>query len=115
MNNLPTPRADGALLTARRGTRSASWRAHAALLCLVGGYIGMSATQTTPDANIGLGLGLLALSAMSAPWSVPLLMSDRMSVDSGLLVAVATGGAMVNLVIHAVIVGRRSARSMLPH
>ena len=87
-----TPRPNGVLLTALRGTRYASWRGHAALLGLIGGYIGLSAIRHTPDANIGLGLGLLALGVMGAPWSVTLFMYERMTLDSGLFGAVATGG-----------------------
>ena len=75
----------------------------------------MSAFQSTTDANIGLGLGLLALGAMGAPWSVPLFMSERMTLDSGLFVAVATGGAMFNLVVHAMVSGRRSVRTTRRH
>ena len=108
-----TPRPNGVLLTALRGTRYASWRGHAALLGLIGGYIGLSAIRHTPDANIGLGLGLLALGVMGAPWSVTLFMYERMTLDSGLFGAVATGGAIFNLVVHAMVLGWRSARTTL--
>lgn len=87
-------------------TRSASWLAHGILLALVVGYIGLSALQGTPDANIGLGLGLLALGALGAPWTLPLLMSDEVAFDSGLFLAVAACGAALNLTLHAVALGR---------
>lgn len=79
---------------------------HAILLALVVGYIGLSALQGTPDANIGLGLGMLALGALGAPWTLPLLGSDDVTVDSGLFLAVAACGAALNLALHAVAVGR---------
>lgn len=88
-----------------QATRSGSWLAHAVLLALVIGYIGLSALQGTPDANIGLGLGLLALGALSAPWTLPLLMFDEVTLDSGLFLAVAAAGAALNLTLHAVALG----------
>ncbi len=79
MDKTVRARTNEALLTARQGTHYASWRAHAALLGLIGGYVGLSAAQSTPDANIGLGLGLLALGVAGAPWSMPPFMSERMT------------------------------------
>lgn len=89
-----------------RATRSASWLAHGILLTLVVGYIGLSAVQGTPDANIGLGLGSLVLGALGAPWTLPLLMSDDITVDSGPFLVVAACGAALNLALHAVALGR---------
>ena len=111
MDHPAKPKRHRARANTRPGTRYASWLAHAAALALVAGYIGLSAFHSTPDANIGLGLGLLALGAMGAPWSVPLFMSDGVTVDSGLFLVVATGGAMLNLVLHAVALGRWRDRS----
>ncbi len=62
-----------------QATRSASWLAHGILLALVVGYIGLSALQGTPDANIGLGLGLLAMGALGAPWTLPVLASNEVT------------------------------------
>lgn len=94
------------MTTTGRATRSASWLAHGILLALVVGYTGLSALQGTPDANIGLGLGLLALGALGAPWTLPLLMFDDITVDSGLFLVVAACGAALNLTLHAVALGR---------
>ena len=75
--------------------------AHAAVVVLVTGFIGLSAWHGTPDANIGLGLGLLALGVLGAPWTLPLLVSDELTLDSGVFLAVAAGGAALNLALHA--------------
>lgn len=99
------------MLNTRPVTRYASLLAHVALLALVVGYIGLSAFQ---DANIGLGLGMLTLAAMAAPWSVP-IMSPTIGWDSGLFVAVAAGGAMLNLVLHAVALRLWSNRAGRQH
>ena len=77
----------------------------------MGGYIALSALSSTPDANIGLGLGLFALGAMGAPWTLPVLLDERLSLDSGLFVAVAIGGAMLNLILHATVWGWLKVRS----
>jgi hypothetical protein len=103
------PRRDRAMT--KTAMRSASWIAHAFLLALVVGYIGLSAVQSTPDANIGLGLGLIALGALGAPWTLPVLMSDEVALDSGLFLAVAAGGAAFNLALHAAALGRWRQRS----
>jgi hypothetical protein len=68
--------------------------------------VGLSALLGTPDANIGLGVGLLALGALGAPWTLPLLPSNDLTVDSGLFFAVAACGAALNLALHAVAPGR---------
>lgn len=52
------------------------------MLALVAEYIGLSAFDTTPDANLGLTLGMPALAATSAPWRLPVLMSNRVSIGS---------------------------------
>lgn len=97
------------------GSRSRSagrrlWWAHVAALVLVSGYIGLSLLQSTPDANIGLGLGLLALSAMGLPWTLPVFWHDGFTLDSALFAAVATGGALANLLLHALVRRRRAGR-----
>ena len=89
-------------MNTRRITRYLSWLTHAAVLALIVAYIGLSILDSTPDANLGLALGVLALGVMGVPWSLPLLMSDRVSVGSAVFVAVAAGGAMLNLVLHGV-------------
>ncbi len=100
MDNVASPKSDE---PARSGTRYL-WRAHAALLALVGGYTASCAfIFTTPDANIGLGLGLSALGAMGAPWTLPIFWDEQLTFDSGLFVVGSTGGAMLNLVLHAVV------------
>ena len=101
MDGTAAPRRQGAWPDVRRGMRSAAWRAHLVLLALVLGYAAVSAFRSTPDANIGLGLGLLALGAMGAPWSFVLVGLDRVTVDSWPFVAVAATGAVANLVLHA--------------
>ncbi len=91
----------------RRGSHHASWRTHAALLALVGGYTALSASHSTPDANIGLGLGLLGLQVLGAPWSFVLvfLVLDGVAVDFKIVLAASTAAAMVNLALHAFLVG----------
>jgi hypothetical protein len=95
------------MTSAGQATRSGSWLAHAILLALVVGYIGLSALQSTPDANIGLALGLLALDALALPWSLPLLASEGGTLDSGMYFVLAACGAALNLTLHAVVLGRR--------
>jgi hypothetical protein len=85
-----------------RIARYLSWLVHAAVLALIVAYIGLGILDSTPDANLGLALGVLALGVMGVPWSLPLLVSDRVSAGSAVFVAVAAGGAMVNLVLHGV-------------
>ena len=81
---------------------------------LVSGYICLSLVQSTPDADIGLGLGLLALAATGLPWTLPIFWSDGFTFDSTLFAVVAVGGAMANLLLHAVVRRRRTGRRS-PH
>ncbi|MCY7286816.1 MAG: hypothetical protein LH624_00810 [Cryobacterium sp.] len=53
------------------------------------------------DANIGFGLGLFALGGMGAPWSLPVLLNQQISLDSALFVRSSSGGALLNLILHA--------------
>lgn len=78
-----------------------SWRAHAVLVALVVAFALAAAVNDPPDANIGLGLALLALGALGAPWSLPVLLAESTSLDSVLYVTVAVAGALLNLVLHA--------------
>lgn len=68
-------------------------------------------SQGTPDANIGLGLGLLAFGCPGAPWTLPLLMFDEVAFDSGLFLAVAAGGADLSMKLNAVTLGRWREKS----
>lgn len=89
-----------------RVTRSRSWLLHCSLLLLVVAYVGWSALQATPDANIGLGLGVLALGVMGAPWTAPLIVVDDIALGSGLAVAATVFAAALNLVLHALALHR---------
>lgn len=87
-----------------------AWWAHVAILVLVAGFIGLSLWQSTPDANIGLGLGMLTLGAMGLPWTLPILWHDGVTTDSALFVVVAVGGALLNVLLHALAWRHRSGR-----
>lgn len=86
------------------------WWTHVTVLALVGGYIALSALFSTPDANIGLGLGLLMLGALGAPWTLPALLADRLTLDSGPFVVLAIVGALLNLALHAAVSHWRGKR-----
>jgi apolipoprotein N-acyltransferase len=110
MEDSGEPKGNRAMTSAGQAARSGSWLAHAILLALVVGYIGMSALQSTPDANIGVALGLIALDALALPWSLPLLASEGGSLASGMYFVLAACGAALNLTLHAVVLGRRRKR-----
>lgn len=110
MKHSGEPKRNSAMTHAGHAARTASWLAHAALVVLVTGYTGLSALQSTPDANIGLGLGLLALGVLGAPWTLPLLLSNVVTLDSGSFLAVAASGAALNLALHALAVRRLRER-----
>jgi hypothetical protein len=110
MKHVSEPKRNPAMTNTARAARSGPWLAHALVVALVVGYIGLSALLGTPDANIGLGLGLLALGTLGAPWTLPLLMSEEVTLDSGLFLAIAAGGTALNLALHAVFRGRLRER-----
>lgn len=110
MEHSGEPERNSAMTNTGQATRSASWLAHAVLVALVVGYIGLSALQGTPDANIGSGLGLLALGVLGAPWTLPFLLSNEVTLDSGLFLAVAATGAALNLALHALAIRRLRGR-----
>jgi hypothetical protein len=79
------------------------------LLALLGILL---ATHDTPDANIGAGLGGLALLVIGLPWSLPFLLDpDRFGDASNALRAlVIAGPALLNLLLHAAITAVRRRR-----
>ena len=90
--------------------------AHAALLTFVGGYTAYCAfVFHTPDANIGLGLGLDALAAIGTPWTLPVVSNAHLTSDSTPFVAVAAGGAVLNLVLHVAVSSWWRARAARRH
>ena len=72
------------------------------------GYFAVAVVVADPDggANIGAGLGLLWLMVLGSPWSWPLVAVGDLS--GPLWAAAIIGGAVVNLVLHALLVRRRS-------
>ena len=72
------------------------------------GYFAVAVAVADPDggANIGAGLGLLWLMVLGSPWSWPLLAVDDLS--GPLWAAAIIGTAVLNLVLHAWLVRRRS-------
>ena len=72
------------------------------------GYFAVAVAVADPDggANIGAGLGLLWLMVLGSPWSWPLLAVDDLS--GPLWAAAIIGTAVLNLVLHALLVRRRS-------
>lgn len=54
---------------------------------------------STPDANIGYGLGLLWAAVWGLPWSIWPLMTDSASIP--VQIAVFTACALLNVVLHA--------------
>jgi hypothetical protein len=79
MEKLGESKRNRALTVMRRGAGSASWLTHSILLTVVVGYIGLSALHGTPMRTSNWGLGLLALGALGAPWTLPLLMSNEVT------------------------------------
>lgn len=71
---------------------------HATLIAIVLLYYLAAVTiYATPDANIGAGLGILAIGLAGSPWSWPLM--DSTLLDTWLFLQVA-GAALLNLGLH---------------
>lgn len=77
-----------------------AWLAHAVLLLLLGAYAGWAAATPAIGANIGLGLGLLAVALLGAPWTIPVFISGA-TFDGATFAVVAGLGALLNLALHA--------------
>lgn len=87
--------------------------AHALVVSLLSIWLLAIAFEATEDANIGAGLALLALVPFGLPWSLPALLAPD-SWPSGVLVGIAIGAAVLNLLLHATLRGladRRRARA----
>lgn len=95
----------------RRPTRSVGrtvarclWWSHLLLVVLVGGFTLMTTTGAQDDANIGLGLGLMALGGLGLPWTLPVVsgtLDGGLSLDSPTYVLVVVAGTLLNLALHA--------------
>lgn len=77
------------------------WGTHAALVLLVGAFVLAAASADVVGANIGLGLGLFALGALGAPWTIPALLDGTLSLDSSTYVLTAVAGTLANVALHA--------------
>jgi hypothetical protein len=73
-------------------------------ICIVAGLayfaIAVIGHGDAPDANIGAGLALLWLGALGSPWTWPLFSAE---VFGPLVVAGLVAGALLNLLLHAVV------------
>lgn len=83
---------------------------HAALIALPLVYIVGSVAGPTVGANIGLGLGMLALAGLGLPWSAIYLLGALGELRDLGEVALFTSLALLNLVIHAGLWVRRLGR-----
>jgi hypothetical protein len=67
------------------------------------------ATDTGPDANIGLGILGMSVTALGVPWTAPAFAAPDLydGLSDQVRYALLLGPAVLNIGIHALIVGRR--------
>lgn len=74
---------------------------HVLLVIGVLGWIFLSESEPTPDANIGTGIGLLGMSGLALPWSAPAVWGTPERISDLGAAALLTALALGNVVIHA--------------